>query len=161
MRSRELSRQFQQIKDLIKSTNTSTGDNLELQGHWGKYLCILSAGFLENAISEIYIEFSDKCSSPPIASFSRKHLERINNPKSQKFIDTAYAFKKTWGNELEQYFHDNPNKKNAIDSIMNNRHLIAHGKSTSISVARIKDFLQESIDVINFIESQCYPTETA
>jgi hypothetical protein len=161
MRSKELSKQFQQINNLIKSTRLSTNDNLELQGHWGKYICILSAGFLENAISEIYAEFADQCSSPPIASFSRKNLNRINNPKSTKFIETAYAFKKQWGKELEQFFIDNPHKKNAIDSIMANRHLIAHGKSTSISVVRIKDFLKESIDVIDFIENQCYPAEMA
>ena len=157
MRSKELSKQFDHINNLIKSTRSSTSDNLELQGHWGKYICILCAGFLENAISEVYIEFADKCSSPPIASFSRKNLGRINNPKAQKFIDTAYAFKKSWGQELEIFFNENPSKKNAIDSIMANRHLIAHGKSTSISVIRIKDFLKESIDVIHFIEEQCYP----
>ena len=161
MKSIELTRQIQQIKYLIEATSDTTADNLELQGHWGKYLCVLSAGFLENAISEIYIEFTDKAAAPPISSFSRKTLEKINNPKSAKFVETAYAFKKKWGEDLELFFSENPSKKNAIDSIMNNRHRIAHGKSTSISVSRIKDYLKESIDVINFLESQLYPAENA
>ena len=158
MKSRELARQLQKIEALIKATSSTTGDNLELQGHWGKYLCVLCAGFLENAISEIYIEFAEKASAPPIASFSRKTLEKITNPKSQKFIETAHNFKKNWGEELEAYFSDNPSKKNAIDSIMNNRHQIAHGKTTSISVARVREYLKESVDVIKFIESQIQPT---
>jgi hypothetical protein len=158
MKSREIARQLQKIENLIKATSLTTGDNLELQGHWGKYLCVLCAGFLENAISEIYIDFVESVSTPPIASFSRKTLEKISNPKSNKFIEIASSFKKNWGEELDAYFSDNPSKKNAIDSIMNNRHQIAHGKTSSISVARVQEYLRESVDVLNFIESQIHPT---
>ncbi len=71
MKNRELKKQLQRIKNLINSTSDSTDDNLELQGHWGRYLCVLGSGFLENAISEIYIEFVNKSSSPHVASFTR------------------------------------------------------------------------------------------
>lgn len=155
MKSAELNRQIQYIKGLIKSTAESTNSNLELQGHWGKYICILSAGFLENAISEIYIELTKNSSSPQVASFTTKMLQKINNPKASKFVETAYAFKKEWGEELEKYFKDNQKVKTAIDSIMTNRHLIAHGKTTTISVVRIKEYLDGSIEALEYIEKQC------
>jgi len=155
MKSVELNRQIQYIKGLIKSTTESTNSNLELQGHWGKYLCVLAAGFLENAISEIYIELAKKSSSPHVASFTQKTLLKINNPKSEKFVATAYAFKKEWGQELNKYFEDNPKTRDAINSIMANRHLIAHGKTATISVTRLKEYLDGSIDALEFIEKQC------
>jgi len=54
LRNKELSRQLQYIQSLIKTTDEATRGDISLQGHWGKYLCILVAGFLENAISEIH-----------------------------------------------------------------------------------------------------------
>lgn len=155
MKSVELNRQVQHIKGLIKSTTESTNYNLELQGHWGKYLCILAAGFLENAISEIYIELVSNSSSPQVASYTRTMLGKINNQKSSKFIETAFSFKKEWGAELGKYFDDNPKIKNAIDSIMINRHLIAHGKTATVSVVRLKEYLDCSIEALEFIETQC------
>jgi hypothetical protein len=155
MKSAELNRQIQYIKKLLKSTSESTNSNLELQGHWGKYLCILAAGFLENAISVIYIDLTKKSSSTQVASYTSKMLQKINNPKSSKFVEIAYAFKKEWGEELERYFEANPQAKTAIDSIMANRHLIAHGKTATVSIARLKEYLDGSIKALEYIENQC------
>ena len=37
---------------------------------------------------------------------------------------------------------------------MNNRHLIAHGKNSGISIAQIKGYLKYSVEVLDFIEVQ-------
>ncbi|EIJ36988.1 MAE_28990/MAE_18760 family HEPN-like nuclease [Thiothrix nivea] len=155
MKSRQLNSQYQKITQLIKNTGISCGDNIELQGHWGKYICILAAGFLENAISEVYIPLVNSSSSPTVSNFTQKILEKIQNPKSSKFIEIAQSFKKEWGEELELFLSDENNRKDAIDSIMRNRHLIAHGKNTSISVVQVKEFLDKSVEVIDYIETQC------
>ncbi len=154
MKNREFKKQYQRIDNLIKSTFDSTDDNFELQGHWGRYLCILAAGFLENAINEIYNEYILNSSSPHVASFAIRHLKKIQNPKASKFVETAYAFNKTWGEELEKLYEDNSELKDAIDSIMSNRHQIAHGKQTSISVGRVDEYLKKCIKTIEFIENQ-------
>ena len=57
MENQELSRQLQRLNYLFKQTNAATRDDFELRAHWAKYLCVLSAGFLENAISLIYGDF--------------------------------------------------------------------------------------------------------
>ena len=61
---------YQVIDDLFKKTKVAVGDNIEMQSHWAKYLCILSAGFLETALSEIYIEFSKTAASEPVANYT-------------------------------------------------------------------------------------------
>ena len=155
MDSVELNRQLHQIQSLIKSTADSTNENIELQGHWGKYLCVLTAGFLENAITEVFLSFVEESSSPKVASFAVRNLQKIQNPKSQKFIDVAHSFCKEWGEEIEAYFDKKPNVKTAVDSIMAVRHQIAHGKNTSISVIRVSDYLKDCVDLIEFIECLC------
>lgn len=151
----ELIKQYNKLKKLIDDTETSTHGDLELQGHWGKYLCVLASGFLENAISAVYMDFVSKAASPHVLRYTLKHLDSIQNPKARRFVDVATQFKKEWGAGLEEYFSLNPGNKQAIDSIMTNRHLVAHGKTTSISVHRVRDYLEKSVLVIEFIEMQC------
>lgn len=125
----------------------------ELLGHWGRYLCVLTAGFLENSIRSLYARRAHRKSSKDVAAFVAKTLDRIQNPKASKFIEVARDFDGNAAEELENFLaEDNARRKNAIDSIMANRHLIAHGRNTSISVARVKEYLKEIVDVVDYIE---------
>lgn len=153
MKSLELHKQYQKIINLIEKTKSI--NDIELQGHWGRYLCVLVAGFLENAISEVYLEFVTQSSSPQVAQYTISTLSKIQNPKTDKFIETASRFKKEWGEQLNTFFKEDVSRKTSIDSIMQTRHEIAHGKNTGITVIRVKEYFEKSIEVIEFIESQC------
>ena len=59
-----------------------------------------------------------------------------------------------WGEELEEFLGEN-GRKDAIDAIMANRHLIAHGQDAGITVVRVKEYLDKCIQVLEFIEMQC------
>lgn len=154
MYSRKLNSQLQRLRSVIDKTTVASEGDLELQGHWGRYLCILVAGFLENAIGEIYAEFAHNAGSEPVANFVAGRVLKIQNPKAQRFIDTAGAFKAQWATDLEAYLNQE-GRKDAIDSIMANRHLIAHGQNAGISVARVKEYLVKCIEVVEFMENQC------
>ena len=156
MRNKELSRQIQRINDLIRRTDKACGGNIELQAEWARFICVISAGLLENAIKELYIDFSRKKVTAPLASFVSSTLSPIRSPKSSKFLDTAGAFNSIWKDELQQYL-DTDGRGDAIDSIMSQRHLIAHGKAhtSNITLANVKDYLKKSIEVLEFIEEQC------
>lgn len=155
MQIQQLDRQYKQIIYLIENTRKSCGDNIELQGHWGKYVCVLAAGFLENAICEVYIPLVSSSASPAVSNFSQTVLQKIQNPKSSKFIEIANSFKKEWGEQLAQFLNEDNDRKDAIDSIMRIRHLIAHGKNTSVSIVKVREYLERSVEVIEYIEKQC------
>jgi hypothetical protein len=156
MLNRELIRQYQRLQYLIKKADEACAGNMELQAQWAKYICVLSAGFLENAIKEVYIDFSQKKVSQPVANFVISRLSPIRNPKAQIFLDIAAAFSTRWKDELEAYLNDN-GRGDAIDSIIGHRHLIAHGKehNSGISLSQAKDYLSKAIEVVDFIEQQC------
>ena len=161
MENRELDLQYKEIKDLIDATSTFTDRNIELQGHWGKYLCVLAAGFLENAVKIVYTKFAKDSSSPQAGHFITKTLEKIRSPKARKFIEVATSFDKQWGTDMKKYFATTTGTRDAINSIMHNRHQIAHGKSVNILVAQVKDYLEKSVDVVSFIEDQCRNRNTS
>lgn len=154
MQNRELHRELQRIRGLVDRTRLATDSNLELQAHWGRYLCILVAGFLENAIGEIYSGFAHDVANAQAARFISSALSKVRNPKAQRFSEIANAFDSAWARELDSFMSDN-GRKEAIDTIMANRHLIAHGKDTGITVARVVGNLNKCVEVIEFIENQC------
>ena len=155
MRNRELTKQLDSLKSLLNRTDVATGGDIELIGHWGRYLCVLTAGFLENALRETYGEFVKRAASPQVAKFAMTKLDSIPNPKAGRFVETAENFNSIWAEGLKLFLdEDSRRRRNAIDSIMGNRHQIAHGKSTQISIGRIREYLPDCIDVVEFIESQ-------
>jgi hypothetical protein len=145
MLNRELNRQFQRLTWLLKHAPEATKDTLELHAHWGRYLCVLVAGFLENAIAEVYSEYVYRTGSKPLASFISTTLLRIQNPKSGRFVETAKSFQDAWGTALESFLSEG-GRKEAIDGIMNLRHQIAHGQDAGITVARVADYLRGCLE---------------
>jgi len=154
MNNHEISRQLQSLRDVVKKTSQACGGDIEMQAHWARYLCVLTAGLIENALVEVYQEFVKKAASKPVADYASSVLSKLQNPKTTKFIEVARAFDPAWGDDLENYVNEN-GRREAIDSIMANRHLIAHGKYAGITVARVTDYLNKAMQVIEFIEQQC------
>ena len=127
-----------------------------MQGHWGRYLCVMAAGFLEYSLQTIYSDFAASASSPRVASFTSLRLRRLASPNSQRFVEVARSFDQNWGEQLEEYLGNGlGSRKDAIDSIIGNRNQIAHGGAVGISVHRVRDLLERSIPVLEFIEDQC------
>ena len=153
MKNTEIARQVAAVRQLIQKTSTAANGELELQAHWAKYLCVLVSGVLENALVELYQDFSSRAASEPVANFAGSRLAKIQNPNADRFLQTARSFKISWGDELESFL-ESDGRKDAIDSVMNNRHQIAHGKSSGITVARVRSYLDKAEEVLDFIEKQ-------
>jgi hypothetical protein len=131
-------------------------EDFELLGHWGQYMCVLVAGFLENSIQELYGDRVKRTASSDVQSFVVRSLDRIQNPNAQRFHEVAGAFNTQWGADLDLYLdQDAGRRRNALNSIMSNRHLIAHGGNSAISVGRVREYLDASLEVLDFIEEQC------
>lgn len=154
MKLQSLSAQHQKLCWLFSEADKFGADQIELQAHWARYLCVLSSGFLENALKDIYACYARACSSPTVANYVESTLRKIQNPKANKFLETAKSFNREWEQDLTEFLESDGNKE-AIDAIMSNRHLIAHGKNSNITLVRLKDYLTKSVRVIEFIENQC------
>ena len=155
MKNQEITRQLQKLRALMDSAMAQT-DDLSLQGAWARFFCVLAAGLLENAITEIYTEYVVRVAAPEAANYAVSRLARIQNPNTEKFVETAHAFSHNWGVELEA-FVDVDGRKEAIDSIMAIRHQIVHGQNAGISYVRVVEYLGKAEQVLEFIESQVRP----
>jgi hypothetical protein len=153
MKNADLSRQIVAIRLLIQKSSAATAVDFELQAHWARYACVLAAGLLENAVVDLYSDFVNRNAQKPVANYATVQVAKIQNPKTSRFIEVARCFKSSWADEVEKFVEQN-GRKEAIDAIMANRHQIAHGKDSSITVARVSAYLDKAEEVLGFIEKQ-------
>ena len=144
------------LKHLIKRVGHDPSTRaLEMQAHWARYLCVLTSGFVENIVRNLYGDYATKHSyKPAVVRFTKKQLETIQNPRPQKLVDIARAFDPTWGRDLEAYL-GLEYRSDAINAIMSHRHLIAHGRSSNITVGQVNLYLSKIAEVADYIEGQC------
>lgn len=140
------------LDNLFSSINTLPS-NPELRAHWARYLCVLVSGLIESSVREIYSEYARDKSSPNVANFVEKELSQFQNAKMEKILDIARAFSLEWERELRDA--TDGRLKEAIDSIVANRHLIVHGKFVGITIVRVSNYYKDVKSVIELIEAQC------
>jgi len=152
MRNVQAARYKARLDHLFEKVGAMT-DDLELQAHWARYLCVLVSGFLEIAISAIYSQYARDTAAPNVANYVAQELDFFINPNMTKITRLTRSFNQQWGAALEQQTEGET--KNAIDSIYGNRNQIAHGKDTGISYAYIYRWYREAIRVVELIEERC------
>lgn len=151
MTTHSLQLQYRKIKEIIDATAAATKGDIELQAHWARYVCILTSGFLENSIKEIVGNYVDSQVSKPVADYVKRNMTTLRNPKADKFVEVTASFKPD-EKDAFQSFVDSSFRKEAIDNIMKNRHKIAHGRDSNITLSTIEDWLETSTQVVRYME---------
>ena len=144
---------YQQLLDNLFTQVSKLSHDMELQAHWARYLCVLISGFLEVAIQAIYGNYAQNKAAPYVSNFVQGKLREFQNPNMTKIVALAKSFNPVWAEELTT--RTEGELKDAIDSIVANRHLIAHGEQPGITYARVLSYYQRAIKVIAIINNQC------
>jgi RiboL-PSP-HEPN len=154
MHNSELVRQHARLRNLLRRIgHAETLKDPELQAHWARYVCILAAGFIENAARILFSSYARRQSAPAVANFAEAQLARFQNMNSQRMIDLAMSFDKPLARAFEEFIADS-GRDAAIDSIVSTRHQIAHGKDATISPAQLESYLDRAVQAIEFLEQQ-------
>jgi len=151
MRLKDVVQYEHKLDSLFRATAEVT--DLELQAHWAKYLCVLSSGYIEKSVRAIYGEYAKLRTPPQIGRFVSRRLGEFQNAKMSKIVDLTKLFDETWALQLELTFAGEVT--DSINSLVANRHSIAHGQDTSVSIARVKTWHEKSRELIAHLEGQC------
>ena len=151
MQNRQVLERLQEI-NLLFNMNIVSDD---LAAHWGRYLCITVAGFLETALQEIYESYADETAGGNLARYVGYQISyTIGTPNTEGIIRTAQAFSVAWGDELRSFLRDD-DRQAAINTIMSQRNAIAHGRPSTISPVQLREYLNKCVAVLEFVENQC------
>ena len=152
MKCREVVRYKQRLDHLFREADSFKND-LELHAHWAKYLCVLVSGFLEVSLREIYSDYARRKSAPHFASFVKQTLRGFNNARAEKVFELARSFSVEWAEELRDLLDDQ--HTSALDSVVNNRHSIVHGRTSNVSYAQVKEWYDSAVEMVDALEMQC------
>lgn len=133
---------FRKIDDL--------GADSELIAHWSRYLCVLVSGFVEASVRTLIADYASNRSAPEIAHFVGTRLKMFTNAKMSKIYDLVSEFGEDFQKELEKSI--DVEIKDAVDSIVINRHQIAHGQDVGIGFATIKRYYKSAVKAVEEIE---------
>lgn len=151
MKNIEIVRYQQRLDALFEKVRDIS--DLELQSHWARYLCILVSGYLETSVRAIYGEYTSKRADKNVANYVSSRLGSFQSPKMGNILELTRAFSRQWAEELEVATEGE--LKGSVDSIVANRHNIAHGQDVGISYVTIREYYQNAVKVIELIEDQC------
>lgn len=131
--------------------------NLADKSEWSKYLCILVSGYIEESLRVLLEAYSATRASTNIQNFISKQIKGITNCKTNKIIDVLSKFNPVWGSDFASQIAAKSSIadeiKNSIDSIVDNRHAIAHGKNTGISYPTVLNYYNSVKKAVDVLES--------
>lgn len=150
----EVERQRQKLDATFKRASNIGGD-AELLSDFARYLCVLVSGFLEQAVIELVLEHVRTRSDISIQRHVEQGLRRFTTANTQRIIELLGSFDSDWHIDLEKYLVDE--YKDAVNSVIDLRHTISHGRSVGVTMARVQDYYVRVKHVVEHIADLCSP----
>jgi hypothetical protein len=129
------------------------GGEEETLSHWARYLCVLASGYVEVSLQSILSSYASERSHRDVANYVESRLERVTNLNEESVYQLLISFRPEWGEVFRSRRTDA--QKDALDSVVANRNLIAHGRSVGLTLARVTAYYRELVRVIELIEKHC------
>lgn len=125
----------------------------EEASHWAKYICVLASGYLEVGIRSAFQSYVDTKSSPVVAKYVSSKLKGFQNPKMGSILSLIGTFDTNWKEDAEKWAAGEI--KDHVDSLVANRHHIAHGRDSTVTLSSVGDWYKSAKKLIAFIEQLC------
>lgn len=147
----------QRLDAVFATVNNLDDVDTETLSHWTKYLCVLVSGYIERSIQTIILDFVKNQASPDVTHFVARGLQSFTNAKMNKIFNLAEQFSAEKRKSLEAATDEE--LKDAVDSIVANRHQIAHGANIGLSFVTVRNYYERVVRVIDEVQS-CFSNST-
>jgi hypothetical protein len=145
---RRLLQTASEVIDLSKRNQDSDFLSSQLAAH----ACILLSGAIESAIRELIPEFAAKKAHPAVANYVKETLRTFTNANPDRLVALFKQFDDKWSYNLEQLWNDGI--RDHVGSVIGNRHLIAHGKNTTLTPNRVDEWRRSIVKLCNHLEGE-------
>ncbi len=149
----ERKRSIDHLFDIISTVQSSEEIDDEIKSCLAKYLCVVVSGFLETSIQDIYTDYAQNKSHVNVTNFVSRKLAQFRSPKMGNLLTLTACFSGPWQKDLEQYCKDEI--EGAVNSLVESRHKIGHGKDVTITFSRVKAYYASALKLLKHIEEQC------
>ena len=126
-------------------------DEIRAQFVW--YLCVRTSGYVESSVKMILREYvKSKTSDIPTANFVNRQL-RYLTPYRDEILKLVGQFNSKWRESLRD--STKGELGDSLDSIVVNRHEIAHGSDVNLSLRDLGKWFEDAQEVVELVYSEC------
>lgn len=152
MRNPRLLSKQKQIEDLFLELDAFVGDPV-IKAYLTYYLCIRVSGFIEDCVRSIFSDYADANSQNAVTTFVVEKLRKFPNPTWSAIVSLAKDFNDNWSVQLKA--NVSKTYSDAVDTIVSNRNIIAHGGTSSITLSELKTYYKNVLNVIDELDKTC------
>jgi len=144
----------QYIRDLDSlKIKAEEEDDEEVKSYLVKLLCVRTAGLLEVFLKTRISEYSKDKVPNEINRFLTSKFKDITNLKSSKLEDILTSFSVDWGEKFKDYLNDHEQEKTSLDSVIAQRHNIAHGQPSNIGSVSMVQYFNDVKSIVVYLDT--------
>lgn len=156
MRDRRLNKMKRDLDSAFARVDLIDPLNEELRNDLSRYLCIRVSAFLETSVKRLFTSYSQAKSFGYVGRYAEHQLGTLNTVNYERLRQLSGSFDDEWRVRLVESMP--PDQKDAIDSIMANRHLIAHGETApGMSYPDVRDYYIRIVTLLTTLEDELVP----
>ena len=141
---RQLDNQFELVKNV---------ENDEIKSMLTQYLCIRISGLLETFIKSRISDYAQGRVPKEVNRYISGKIKDITNLKCTKLKDVLDSFSNEWSDDFSNYIEEHEQQKNSSDSLVTNRHNIAHGQTGSMSFNNLEQYYEDTKAIITKLDT--------
>lgn len=124
----------------------------EVKSYLANLICIRVSGLIENYIKTKISDYSEKKVPKQISRYLSLKLADITNLKESKLRDVLGQFSQNWQFDFEELIKNNQQLKSSLDSLITNRHNIAHGHRASLTLQMVEQYYEDVKTIIKKLD---------
>ncbi len=142
------------IENLLTRADEAGLDD-ELRSALARFACVLASGYLEESVRTLLGTWCSNKAHAHIHAYVGRQLDWFTNPKLGKMLDLLAHFSADWRNAFEAALSDE--EKDAINSVVSNRHQIAHGRNVGVSPAPMRRYFVSCKSAVRKLDAVITP----
>ena len=127
----------------------------EVESDLARHLCVLVSGFVERSVADLLAAFAGRVGSPVLQHYVENSLRRLTSVNKEKLLQLLGSFDADWRTEYDAFVVDE--REAALNSVVALRHGIAHGKFSTLSLGRMREYWGDIQKIIDHLEDKLDP----
>lgn len=128
-------------------------DDEEIKSLLVKLFCVRTAGLLEVFIKTRISEYVKGSVPKEISRYLTTKFRDITNLKTSRLQEVLNAFSPDWNDAFSKYLGEHEQQKSSLDSIIAQRHNIAHGQSSNMSLVQMQQYYTDVREIIDYLDT--------
>ncbi len=143
--------EFDAIDEAIRKVESHKGD-AEIASYLSSFLAVMVCGIYEECIEHLICQRAAKAQDSEIYQYVKSTVaESFRNPKFARIVEMLAKFSHVYANNMKNSIEEK--SKIALDSIVDNKNAIAHGRPANLTISDIKDYHNRCIPIFEFLEN--------